>query len=92
MSVLQSRMSYLRDYFRYSEKSQLKLYLLEFSFIVFWFAFLMHKPKKLMEMEAISCQCPVRFLPRRNSRFYFCRHGFLHLLLNVCFAFRIIDG
>lgn len=97
VSVLQSRMSYLRDYFWYSEKSQLKLYLLEFSFIVFWFAFLICKPEKLMEMEAISCQCPVYFLPKRNSRFYFCRHRFFHILLDVCFAsssnrFSIADG
>lgn len=74
------------EFFWCNEKSHLKLFLLEISFIIFWFAILMHKPKKLLGIEAASCQCPVRFLPKRNSRFYFCKHKFLHLLWNVCLA------
>lgn len=41
---------------------------------------------RLMEMWAVFCQCPVHFLPKRSSRFYFCSCSFLHLLLNCCFA------
>ncbi|KAF2975716.1 hypothetical protein EK904_014029 [Melospiza melodia maxima] len=60
VAVLQSRMSFLRDHFQCSEKS-LKLNLLEFSGTL--------KPKRLMETGAISCQCPVHFLPKRNFVF-----------------------
>lgn len=74
VAVLQSRMSYFRDYFQRSEKSQLKLCLLEFCGTVSWFHFSMHKPKKLMETGAMSCQCPVHFLPKRN--FVFADIGF----------------
>lgn len=69
VAVLQSRMSFFRDYFQCSEKGQLKLYLLEFSGTLSRFDFSRLKPKRLMETGAISCWCPLHFLPKRNFIF-----------------------
>lgn len=93
VAVLQSRMSFLRDYFQCSEKSQLKLYLLEFSGTVSWFGFSRLKPNWWRQEQ--SPVMPCTFFAK--EKFCFCRHRFLHLHLNVYFLsstnrFRIIDG